>query len=397
MACDVRGTEVSLLVVAGETSGDQHGAALVQALVARLPRLHVYGVGGAHMRAAGVQTLYGLDALNTVGLVEVMTKIPSGVRLARRLVREALRRGTRVVVLIDSPVFNLFLARKAKRAGLRVIYYISPQIWAWRRGRITKIARRVDTMLTLFPFEVPLYAAAGVDAVYVGHPVVDRVRAVPPTAQVRQLLGLGPTRRPVVALLPGSRRHEIRRLLPPMLEALQRMMACVPDIHGVLSLAPTVARRDIQPWLDRAAVPLTIVESRTLEALRAAQVALVASGTATLEAGLLGTPMVVMYKVHAATGLCARLLLRTPYIGLVNIVAGKEIVPELLQRNVQPETIAALALRWIQEPAERQRVTRELGRLHDIMGAGGGAQRAADHVVRWLTCGVGASVFPGTT
>ncbi len=396
MACDVWGNEASLLVVAGEASGDQHGAALVQALVARLPRLHVYGVGGAHMRAAGVQTLYDLEVLNTIGLVEVMTKILSGVRLARRLVREALRRGTRVVVLIDAPVFNVFLARQAKRVGLRVIYYISPQVWAWRRGRITKIARRVDTMLTLFPFEVPMYAAAGVHAAYVGHPVVDRVRAIPATPQVRKLLGLHPTR-PVVALLPGSRRHEIRRLLPPMLEALQRMISHVPDIHGVLPLAPTVMRREIQPWLDRVTVPLTIVEGQSLEALRAAQVALVASGTATLEAGLLGTPMVVMYKVHAATALCARLLLRIPSIGLVNIVAGKEVVPELLQHQVQPEAIAALALRWIQEPAERQRVVRELACLHDIMGMEGGAQRAADHVMRWLTCSVGASVSPGTT
>jgi lipid-A-disaccharide synthase len=347
------------------------------------------------MRAAGVETLYDLEALNAVGLVEVLTKIPSGIRLAHRLVREALRRGTRVVVCIDAPVFNLFLARQAKRAGLRVIYYISPQIWAWRRGRSAKIARRVDTMLTLFPFEVPLYAAAGIHAAYVGHPVVDRVGVIPPAAQVRQLLGLDPTR-PVVALLPGSRRHEIRRLLPLMLQALQRIQTRVPDIHGVLPLAPTVAYREIQPWLAGVDVPLTIVEGRSLEVLRAAQVALVASGTATLEAGLLGTPMVVMYKVHAVTALCARLLLRVPYIGLVNIVAGKEVVPELLQHQVQPAAIAAHALRWLHEPAARQRVTRELARLHEIMGPAGGAQRAAEHVLRCLTEGVGMSVSSGT-
>lgn len=390
----VGAARTSLLVVAGETSGDQHGAALVQALLARLPSVHVYGVGGSHMRAAGVQTLYGFDAFNAVGLAETVSKIPYGIWLARRLVQEASRRGTRVVVLIDSPFFNVFFALQAKRAGLRVIYYVSPQLWAWRRGRVHKIARRVDLMLTLFPFEVPLYKAAGVRTECVGHPLVDRVAAVPSAAQAARLLGLDATR-PTVALLPGSRHHEIRRLLPPMLAALRRMTLRLPALQGILPLAPTIARCEVQSWLDHAAVPLTIVEGSSLEALRAAHVALVASGTATLEAGLLGTPMVVMYKVHVVTALCASLLLRIPYIGLVNIVAGKQIVPELLQHRVVPELIATHALCYLEDPAERRRVMHELARLHDIMGAGGGACRAAEHIAKWLTCGGVSSITSG--
>ncbi|MEE8290982.1 MAG: lipid-A-disaccharide synthase [Candidatus Tectomicrobia bacterium] len=382
----------SLLIVAGETSGDQHGAALVCALSARFPQLHVYGVGGTQMRAAGVQTLFDIEALNAVGAVEIWTKILPALRMVRRLLQAARSHGTRVAVLIDAPAFNLHFARRAKKAGLCVIYYVSPQLWAWRRGRVKKVARGVDTMLTLFPFEVPFYTAAGVNAVYVGHPLVDRLQALPAAAQAVQALGLEPDR-PTVALLPGSRRQEIRRLLAPMLDALCRIKQQLPLLQGVLPLAPTVAWQDVQPILTQYPVPVTVVHGHSIEALRAAHVALVASGTATLEAGLIGTPMVVMYKVHSVTAVLARLLIRIPYIGLVNIVAGKQIVPELLQHHVRPHTIATLALRYFEHPEEAQQVKRELARLRDILGPGGGVQRAATHVGHFLTREDGARHF----
>lgn len=373
----------SLLVVAGETSGDQLGAGLVGALLERVPQLMVYGIGGAHMRAAGVETLFDVRDLNAVGAVEVLTKIPQGLHMACRLLREARRRQTQVVVLIDTPGFNLSFAALAKRIGLHVVYYVSPQIWAWRRGRVKKIARRVDHMLTLFPFEVPFYTNAGVDATYVGHPLVDRVAALPSPEQAAVALGLDASR-PTVALLPGSRSQEIHRLLPPMLGALEHMHAKIESLQAVLPLAPTIARAEIEPLLAAAPIPVALVPGQSLEVLRASQVALVASGTATLEAGLVGTPMVIAYRVHAMTAFLARLLIRVPDIGLVNIVAEKRVVPELVQEEVQPQTLAALALRYLTDAEAGAEVRHEFARLHHKMAPGHGARRAAACVAACL-------------
>ena len=376
-------TDASLLVVAGEASGDHLGAALVRALLERLPHLEVYGVGGVHMRAAGVETVFDVRDLNAVGAVEVLAKVPQGLRMAYRLLREARVRQTRAVVLIDTPGFNLSFAALAKRAKLRVVFYVSPQIWAWRRGRVKKIARRVDHMLTLFPFEVPFYTSAGVEATYVGHPLVDRVAALPAPEQAAEALGLDASR-PVVALLPGSRSQEIRRLLPPMLGALERMQQQVSTLQAVLPVAPTIDRTEIEPWLAATPIPVALVPGQSLDVLRASQVALIASGTATLEAGLVGTPMVIVYKAHVMTMFLARRLIRVPNIGLVNIVAEKRVVPELVQEEVQPQTLAALALRYLTDAEVRAEVQREFARLRDKMAPGDGARRAAACVVACL-------------
>ncbi len=382
----------SLLMVAGEASGDQHGAALVAALRACYPALQVYGVGGGQMRAAGVETLFDIQTLNAVGAVEICRKIPYAVHMARRLCREAVRRRTRVAVLIDAPAFNLPLARQVKRAGLRVIGYVSPQIWAWRLGRVRKIARRMEKMLTLFPFEVPLYTAAGVAAEYVGHPLIDRLRDLPAPAQAAEALGLE-AGRPVVALLPGSRGQEIRRLLLPMLEAFQQIRQRLPQVQGVVPVAPTVSFQGISDLVRLYAMDMTVVREQSAQALRAADFALVASGTATLEAGLLGTPMVIVYKVHPLTALLARCLIRVPYIGLVNIVAGRQIVPELTQRQVQPRRLAAYALQCLEQPGEAGRIRGELRGLRQLFGAGNSARRAARCVSHFLY-GAGSGTAP---
>jgi lipid-A-disaccharide synthase len=345
--------------------------------------VHVYGVGGVNMRAAGVETVFDVRDLSAVGAVEVCAKMPRGLRMAYRLLQEARRRQTRAVVLIDTPGFNLPFAALAKRAGLRVVFYVSPQIWAWRRGRVKKIARRVDHMLTLFPFEVALYRHAGVDATYVGHPLVDRVAALPAPEQAARQLGLDASR-PTVALLPGSRSQEIRRLLPPMLGALKLMQQRVATLQAALPVAPTIARAEIEPLLADSTLPVTLVPGQSLEVLRASQVALIASGTATLEAGLVGTPMVIVYQVHALTAFLARLLIRVPDIGLVNIAAEKRLVPELVQDDVQPPSLATLALRYLTDAEVRAEVQREFARLHDRLGPGDGAQRAAACVAACL-------------
>ena len=254
------GQAAPLLMVAAEASGDQHGAALVRALHERFPHLQVYGLGGDEMRAAGVETLFDVQALNVVGVVEILAKVPSALRIARHLLRTAVQRGTRVAVLIDAPGFNLTLARFAKRVGLSVVYYISPQIWAWRPGRVKRVARYVDKMLTLFPFEVPFYTAAGVNAEYVGHPLLDHLYELPTPAQAAHTLGLD-AQVPLVALLPGSRRQELRSLLPTMLAAFQRIQQRLPRAQGIIPVAPTLAMDEVQQCLAPYPLPLTVVRS----------------------------------------------------------------------------------------------------------------------------------------
>lgn len=367
--------DAPLLIIAGETSGDQHGAAMVRALREAFPDLPIFGVGGEHLRAAGVETLFDVEMLNVVGLVEVLAKVPSGLFMARCLLRAARERGARVVVLIDAPGFNLPFARWAKQAGLRVVYYVSPQIWAWRRNRVHKVARRVDKMLTLFPFEVPFYAAAGVDTEYVGHPILDCLPGLPDHSQAARTLGLN-AQRPIVALLPGSRRREVEHLLEPMLAALSLIRHDLPEVQGVLPAAPTVPDM-VQQLVSRFSGALTVVSQQSLTALCAADFAFIASGTATLEAGLIGTPMVIVYRVNRLTAWLAKRLLRIPHVGLINIVAGRRVVPELLQEAVSPRTMAATALSVLRDPAEARRVRGELTALRATMGEGGSSRRAA--------------------
>jgi len=363
-------------MVAAEASGDQHGAALVWALRERFPHLQVYGLGGDSMRAAGVETLFDVQALNVVGVVEILAKVPAGLRMAYRLLHEAVRRGTHVVVLIDAPGFNLTFARFAKRAGLSVVYYISPQIWAWGQHRVKRVARYVDKMLTLFPFEVPFYTAAGVDAEYVGHPLLDHLHHLPSAAQAAHSLGLN-AQYPIVALLPGSRRQELHSLLPMMLAAFQRIQQRLPQAQGIIPVAPTLAMGEVQRLLTHYPIPMTVIQGQSQTALRAAHFALVTSGTATLEAGLIGTPMVVVYKMHPVTTWLARRVLCIPYIGLVNIVAGRPLVPELLQEALCPQTLAALALHCLEHPEVARYVRNELTLLRHTLGTGEGARRAA--------------------
>lgn len=372
-----------LLLIAGEASGDQHGADLVDALRQHFPRLSTYGVGGAAMRAVGVETVFDVQTLNVVGGLEVLGKIPAAWRMARCLLTMARQRGTRVVVLIDAPGFNLTFARWAKQAGLRVVYYVSPQIWAWRQGRVKKVARRVDKMLTLFPFEVPFYTAAGVDAEYTGHPLLDRVQHLPSQEQAARTLGIDPTR-PLVALLPGSRRHEVQRLLPLMLESLHLIRQRLPQTQAVFPVATTLSCATLQAMVADAGCAVTVLQGQSHMALRAAHFAMVASGTATLEAGLIGTPMVVVYKMHPVTTFLAKRFIRVPYISLVNIIAERCLVPELIQQQVRPRTMAAYALQCLEHPATAAALRQELATLRDLLGTGGGAQRAAACVAQFL-------------
>ncbi len=377
-------TETGILIVAGEASGDLHAARLVAALRRAAPELRIAGMGGSAMRAAGVELLADASQTAVVGLTELWEK--------RRVLREALRRlrdrlervRPALLICVDFPDFNLLLARTAHRLGVPVCYFISPQVWAWRRGRIRTIRRLVRKMLVLFPFEERLYRAQGVDVAFVGHPLLDALASVPSREACRAAFRIEGDR-PVLGLLPGSRQAELRRHLPLLLAAATRIRARQPELEVLLAVAPTLTPAAVEAGLGPGAMRPTIVQGRTHEVIRAADVLLAVSGTVTLEAAILGTPMVITYRIGHLSWLVARLLVRVPFIGLPNLVAEQSVVPELIQFDARPERLAA-AVQEILESPERQAWMRS--RLADVrarLGSPGAADRAAKEVLALLS------------
>lgn len=353
------------------------------ALKALQPHWEFWGVGGPQMRAAGVRTRHDSREMAVVGVAEVLKKIPLLRRVYKDLRYEIGKGTTAAAILIDYPGFNLRLARMARRAGIRVIYYVSPQIWAWRPGRIRQIARCVDKMLVLFPFEVPLYKRAGVDVTCVGHPLVDRLETGGGDSQLAVELGLEKGG-PVVGLLPGSREREVRTLLPLMVESLPLIREQVPAARFALAQAATIPDELVQELLQGNPVPILVVQDRTHDLIRLSSLLLVASGTATLEATLLRAPMVILYKLHPLSWMFAKALVKVSWAGLVNILAGKELVPELLQGRANPREIAAAAVPLLCDEDRRRRLQEELGRIAVMLGPGGAAARAAREIATFL-------------
>ena len=368
-----------LLVVAGEASGDLHGARLISELRRRVPGLRTFGLGGDEMRAAGLEAVAHSSEISVVGITEVLKVLPRAREIFAALLREVDRRRPALAVLVDFPDFNLRLARELKSRGVKVVYYISPQVWAWRRGRVKTIARIVDRMLVLFPFEVDFYRRHGVDVVHVGHPLVDEVPS-PPQAWDREGPAGGPFR---VALLPGSRVSEVEALLPTLLEAVRKLAARLPvEVH--LIQAPTISRDLLEEHVQLAGLPVVIVSEDRFTAIADSHLALCASGTATLEVGLLGTPMIMVYRLASWTYVLAKLLVRLPDVSLVNLVSGKRIVPELIQGEANPERIAAEAERLLTDAAAREQMRAGLAGLRGRLGAGGASGRAAAEVAALL-------------
>jgi lipid-A-disaccharide synthase len=368
-----------LLVVAGEASGDLHGARLISELRQRVPGLAAFGLGGDEMRAAGLQSVAHSSEVAVVGITEVLKVLPRIREVFADLLHEVDRRRPALAVLIDFPDFNLRLARQLKERGLEVVYYISPQVWAWRKGRVKTIARLVDRMLVLFPFEVDFYRGHGVDVIHVGHPLVDEVPVLP---QVWDRGGQedGPFR---VALLPGSRLSEVEALLPILLAAVGRLASRLP-VEARIIRAPTVPRELLDEAVELSGLPVAIVESDRFAAVADSHVALCASGTATLEVGLLGTPMVMVYRLASWTYLLARLLVRLPNVALVNLVLGRRVVPELIQGQANPERIAAEAARLLTDAEARKEMRTALAEVRCRLGAGGASGRAAGEVAEML-------------
>ncbi len=372
----------TVLVSAADASGELHAAGLVKELRTLDPTIRVLGLGGHAMEKAGVELVVHQRELAVGGLVEIARDLRRIVSAWRRLVRALRDTRPDLVILVDAPDFNLPFARRARRAGAPVLYYISPQVWAWRRGRIRKIARRVDRMAVIFPFERDVYATTGLPVEFVGHPLVDRLLPLARERDeraARRVLNL-PEDRPLVALLPGSRRNEVRDTLPLQLEVARVLHAQEPRIAFCLAVAPSISREEIDAVLARAALPslleVEVREGRTTDVLLAADVALAKPGTVTIESALLGTPLVVAARANPVTAWIMRRVVEVPSFTMPNLIAGREIVPEFLQQDARPDRVAHAILDLLAGPA-RERQLAELAALRKQLGAGGAARRAA--------------------
>jgi len=372
-----------VMLVAGEASGDLHGADLLRALRQRRPDVEVFGLGGEHLRAAGMRTIADAREVATVGVIEGVGRLRTLLRVYRTLARHLRDEKPDLCVLIDFPEFNLRLARVARAAGVPVLYYIGPQVWAWRRGRVRKIAQLVDRLAVVFPFEPGLYEPWLPGVEFVGHPLLDRVEATRGREETLRLHGLDPARRTVV-LLPGSRAKEIDYILPRLLDAV-REIAASGDYQFALGLAHTLDRADVEARIGAAGLPVPVIGGDLYNLVAAADLALVTSGTATLECALLECPMVIVYRLSPVTWALGRLLVRgVTHVGMPNIVAGREVVPEFLQRDVTGTRIAAAARAILEDPARRAAIQAALREVRQRLGRGGAADRAAAIAVEMM-------------
>ena len=365
-----------ILLVAGEASADLHGSHVVRELKRIDPSVHLYGIGGDELRRAGMEILFDARDLSVVGIVEVVSRLPHIRKVFNTLKQQIEEAPPELLILLDYPDFNLRLAAVAKKHKVPVLYYISPQIWAWRQGRVKKIARIVDQMAVVFPFEVPLYEKEGVPVQFVGHPLLDREIPAFDSAGSLEAFGMKPGW-PVIGLLPGSRKSEIERLLPVMLAAAQRIQKEYPMAQFIIPVAPGIRREEIATGVAQKNVPVTVVENQLHRALQVCSLALVASGTATLETALMKKPMIILYKISFLTYLIGRLMIRVPCIGLANIVAGTQVVPELIQADASAQRIAGEALALLKSPERLAAMERDLGRIRERLGAPGASARVA--------------------
>ncbi len=375
-----------ILLVAGETSGDLHGAHLVEAIHQIDPEVQLVGVGGEHLARKGMKILYHSQSLAVVGITEVLFKLRTILKALKGLKESLDQEKPNLIVLIDFPDFNLRLAKIAHQKGIPVLYYISPQIWAWRPGRVKLIAERVKKMIVFFPFEVPLYKAARVDVEWVGHPLVDIVKPTLSKEEAFLKFGLDPQRR-TVGLLPGSRIHEVERLLPPLLASAHLLQKEIPDLQFVIPLAPGFTEETLSSWMRNSPAPLKFIQGWTYDVMNISELLILASGTATLEGAILGKPMIIIYKGSLLSYWIARAMVQVKHIGLVNLVAGKGIAPELIQRDVNPKRIAEEALRILKDSGLQQEMVESLKEVCQRLGNPGAAQRAARIVMSLLQTG----------
>lgn len=373
-----------ILIVTGEPSGDLHASHLVKAMRVFTQQAEFYGMGGEKLRAAGVHILFDISHLSVMGITEVIGHLGKLYRVFTSLTAFLKHERPDLLILVDYPDFNLRLAKAAKKHAIPVLYYISPQIWAWRTGRLKLIAQLVTKMIVVFPFELPFYERAGVDAAFVGHPLLDVLRVTRSKEEGIRHFGLD-ERRTTIGLLPGSRLSELKQLLPPMIEAARQLTEHFSNLQFILPLAPGLSEREVEKLLASAAVPITVVSDSTHEVIDSSYLVIVASGTATLESALLGTPMVIVYKLSPLSYLIGKLLIKVPCIGMANIIAGKKVVPELIQGEVTAGNIAAAAARLLTDTRYYQNTCEELASIKSKLGEPGASQRAAQIALGMLS------------
>ena len=367
----------SVMIIAGEASGDVYGAHLVLAIKRLAPDITFFGIGGPEMEKVGVRVMYQLSAMAVVGLTEVIPRIRYIFRALIQLKMTLTRNPPDLLILIDYPGLNLNLAKKAHSLGIPVLYYIPPQVWAWWQRRIRKIAKRVDRVAVILPFEKEFYRRFGLTVEYVGHPLLDVPLPKRGKKKIRECLGIGYERGPILGLLPGSRAEEIVRLMPVMINAAEIISRYYPRLYCILPLASTVREDVVKPYLKNAKIDITIGRSDTKELLKIADLALIASGTATLEAAIMETPMVIAYKVSPLSSILARFLIKVSNIGLVNLVAGKAIVPELIQNNVTAFRLAEEGMAILKNDGLRTDMKKGLRLVKEQLGQGGASKKAA--------------------
>ncbi|MGO8813564.1 MAG: lipid-A-disaccharide synthase [Terriglobia bacterium] len=374
--------ECQIMIVAGERSGDIYGAALARALQVRLPGVEVFGCGGEAMRQASVDTVVDSHQISVAGITEVIRGIPRVYRAFHQLLAEVDHRRPQLAILIDFPDFNLRMARQLKKRGIPVVYFVSPQVWAWRKGRVETLKKRIAKMIVIFDFEEEIYRQAGVPVEYVGHPLVDMMRPHLSREEFFAQIGLDASRE-TIALLPGSRQKEVTANLPVMLDAATRLTRHR-KLQFVIAAAPTIDSAWLETTLLKryaGGATVRVAANATYDALQHCEVAVIASGTATLEAALRERPMVVVYRVSALTWLVGKLLVNVPYYCMVNILAKKELVPELMQDNFNAVNVAGRVEYLLNHPEAREEMIRGLQALKSRLGSGGAVERAADAIV----------------
>ncbi len=366
-----------VMIIAGEPSGDLHGAGVVRELLRSSPDAEIFGIGGDKMQGAGMQLVYHVRELSIMGIWEVLQHLPLLRSVERTLEALLSARRPDVVLLIDYPGFNLRFARKAHERGVKTLYYISPQVWAWNPGRVRKMKGLIDKILVVFPFEVDIYRREGIPCEFVGHPILESLTEPQGRADFCKRQGMLPER-PILGLFPGSRKQELERIFPSMLGAA-RMLNRQNGIQTAVGVS-SVLEFDFVKSFIREDFPVTLVSGGTHDLMKNSDVALVTSGTATLETACYQTPMVVVYKTSALTYAVGRLLVRIKNIGLVNIVAGKRVVPELIQGNAIPRRLAEEALRMLEDEELRKSISEELASVRRNLGTAGASRRVAETI-----------------
>ncbi|MBA5875674.1 MAG: lipid-A-disaccharide synthase [Nitrospira sp. CR1.2] len=369
-----------ILIVTGEASGDLHGAHLVKALKALAPNLQIVGIGGASMRAAGAEVVKDIPQLDVMGLIG-LSAVKAMLQRVSRIRALIKRERWDLVVLIDNPGLNFHFARVAKASGLKVLYYIAPQVWAWRRGRMRWIQQRVDHVVAILPFEEPLYKNAGVRCTFVGNPLLDEVAPTYDRDALRRRFGLTDDG-PVVGLFPGSRKAELLEHVPLLLETVKRLVERHPTMQFVLAQASSVQDQFLADLLKNSPVPIKVFRNLASEVMAASDLLVVKSGTSTLQAAVVGTPMILFYRAPSwMTYRLARLLIRVPWIGLANLVAGRGIVPELIHDDATPERLAQEALRLLTDRRAYDEMKAALRSVREALGTPGASHRAAEAVL----------------